>query len=139
MKKVVVGCLLAVGLFGAACSQKTLNTSLAGEWDIVSVNGKTVDAAMVEEAPYIGFNYAENKAYGTAGCNRFFAGFALDSVASTLSFDHAGATRMMCANMEVEDQILAAMNEIVSYKVLKNGDVELLDAKGASLMQLSKR
>jgi hypothetical protein len=31
------------------------------------------------------------------------------------------------------------MNEIVSYKVLKNGDVELLDAKGASLIQLSKR
>ncbi len=128
MKKIFLLCSLAVALLMASCaSDKKATVALTGEWNIMAVDGQAVDSAQVEQMPYIGFDRVENRIYGNASCNQFFATLKLDSIQSEIRFEQAGATRMMCAFMETEDHILSALNKIVRFEVLGNGDVQLLD------------
>lgn len=141
MKKSTLFFSVAV-LFMTSCSsgkKATSSVSLSGEWDIVAVNGNAVDTSKVEQAPYIGFDRAENQIYGSAGCNRFFAALELDSVKSEIRFGDAGATRMMCPHMDTEDAILSALSKIVRYKVLGDSEVDMHDADGQSLLLIRKK
>ncbi len=142
MKKVTLLLSIVASFVIAACSSSKNSASsvaLTGEWNIVAVNGNAIDTSKVEQTPFIGFDRAENRIYGSASCNRFFAGLKLDSVKSEISFGNAGATRMMCPHMETEDAILAALGKIAKYKVLDNGEVNMCDATGQSLLLIRKK
>jgi len=142
MKKNILFFSVVAVLFMASCSSgknTASSVSLSGEWDIVAVNGRAVDTSKVERVPYIGFDRVENRIYGNASCNRFFAVLELDSVKSEIRFGNAGATRMMCPHMDTEDAILSALSKIVRYKVLGNGEVDMYDADGQSLLLIRKK
>ena len=142
MKKVTLLLSVVATLFVASCfssKNTTSSVSLTGEWNIVAVDGNAVDTSKVQQAPYIGFDRVENRIYGSASCNRFFAELKLDSIKSEISFGAAGATRMMCPQMETEDAILAALSKITRYKVLSNGEVNMYDANGQSMLLIRKK
>lgn len=142
MKKTALLLSVVAALFVASCSSSkhtASSVSLSGEWNIVAVNGKAVDTSKMEQAPYIGFNRAENRIYGSASCNRFFAALELDPVKSEIRFDNAGATRMMCPHMDTEDAILSALSKIARYEILSNGEVDMCDANGQSMLLIRKK
>ena len=59
----------------------------SGEWNIVEVNGEKVSA---ENTPFLGFDNAEHRLYGNAGCNRLMGTFNLDTLnAGKISFGQA--------------------------------------------------
>lgn len=63
--------------------------------------------------------FAEGSMSGSAGCNNYFAGYALDG--NTVTFEPAGATKMYCETpagvMQQESDFLSAIASAVSYRV----------------------
>lgn len=94
------------------------------------------EASGGEHAPTIAF--ADGRASGHAGCNRWFASTrAGEGVAFT--FGDVGSTRMMCepARMEVERRFLAALNDTQIAAV--EGDTLILrDIAGADLARFAR-
>ena len=89
--------------------------------------------------PYIGFDMENGRLYGNAGCNRIMGGVEIDSVnLGHIGLTNIGATRMMCPDMETEQKVLEALNEVAGYKVSATG-VERTDKDGKVLMSLEKR
>lgn len=94
------------------------------------------DASGGEHAPTIVF--AEGRASGHAGCNRWFASVTHgEGVAMT--FGDAGSTRMMCepARMEVERRFLAALNE-TQIAVVEGDTLILRDIAGADVARFTR-
>lgn len=124
----------------ASCNvNKQASISLDGEWNIIASNGKTIDTTIVERAPIIGFDRAENRVYGNTSCNNFFATMILDSVNSKIQFTNSGATRMMCFDMKTEESILQSIANITQYAANPNGTVELLNTENRVLLVLRKK
>jgi heat shock protein HslJ len=80
----------------------------------------------------------DGKASGSAGCNRFTAGYAAEG--QKLTFSPAAATRMMCTApsvMEQEQQFLKALEAVATARF--EGDrLELRAASGALAITLAK-
>lgn len=113
--------------------------ALDGKWLIKTVNGTAVTAPEGREAPFMGFEVAENRMYANAGCNSISGGFTTDPAdAQSLTFTPAAATLMMCPDMETETAVLKALGEIVSFKVSADGQAALCNAEGAELIVLEK-
>ncbi|WP_300724908.1 META domain-containing protein [uncultured Bacteroides sp.] len=139
MKKTFLGvAAICAGALMVACSSNknvVKTADLSGEWTIVSVDGQNIN---IEEMPFIGFDLAEKRIYGSSGCNRMMGDLVLDTTASTINFGHVGSTRMMCPNMDTESKVLDAVNKVKGYKATADG-IALIDEKGKELMTLVKR
>ena len=110
MKKMLfLATVIAVTLMG--CNKHNYNaTNVFGEWDLAEMNGKTIELAEGVTTPFIGFDQDEKRVYGNAGCNSFFGTMITDSTnVDALSFDNMGSTKMLCANMEIEDEFLMTL------------------------------
>lgn len=117
-------------------SGKTLvkPSELAGEWNIVTVGGQE---PQVSKAAYIGLD--GTRLYGCAGCNRIMGKFmATDDKAGELTFTSVSSTRMLCSQMEGEQAVLQALNQVAGYTGTAQ-QLVLTDKKGKELMQLEKR
>ena len=101
-----------------ACNKHNYNaTNVFGEWDLVEMNGKTIELAEGITTPFIGFDQNESRIYGNAGCNSFFGSMITDSTnVDALKFDNMGSTKMLCANMEVEDELLMTLGLVNSIE-----------------------
>ena len=101
-----------------ACNKYNYNaTNVFGEWDLIAINGNEIELAEGITTPFIGFNQQEDRIYGNAGCNSFFGSMIIDSTnVDALRFDQLGSTRMMCANMELEDNFLMALGRVSSIE-----------------------
>jgi len=94
------------------------------------------EASGGEHAPTIAF--AEGRASGHAGCNRWFASVQYgEGVAMT--FGDAGSTRMMCepARMDAERRFLAAIHE-TEIAVVEGDMLILRDIAGADLARFTR-
>ena len=134
MKKVFLSAVMGAAIM---CSCSTTNTSvnLAGEWNIVTVEGEEVAS---EETPFIGFDIKDGRMYGNAGCNSIMANVTVDSVKNTIALSNVGATRMMCPDMKLEGKVLSALEKVAGYQVSEVG-VELTDAEGKVVFGLEKK
>lgn len=95
---------------------------LLGSWKVTQIEG-------IEEMkifPTFEFSEEENRVFGFAGCNNYFATYELNG--DEIKIGAAGATRKMCPDMTVEDQFLKHLDKIASYKVI-NGELQLFDAQ----------
>lgn len=81
---------------------------------------------------------ADGRAYGHAGCNRWFASYQTNG--QNLSFDHAGATRMACAPalMEQEDRFFQALGQVKRWEMGENGELRLWYAEDQALRMLAE-
>lgn len=81
--------------------------------------------------PYIIFS--ENGNFnGTSGCNRYFGTYILTK--KTITLENSGATKKMCANMEIEKNYFSALKkEIKTFSIV--GDTLILFEKGREVLR----
>lgn len=131
------GALFVAGLAVSGCASlgggALVPPSLAGSsWIAEAIDGQ----GMVGRPPItLTFESAE-RAAGSTGCNRYFAGVQT-SERGGLRFGQAGSTRMACppAVMEQEQRFLAALEAVRSYRIDGTALV-LLDERGISRVRL---
>ena len=128
------GALQLLGADGAVLATlEAQSRILAGtQWRVTGINnGKgAVISVLSGSAVDIAFDH-EGRASGSAGCNRFTAGY--DSDGSKLRFLAPGATRKMCATegvMEQEQQFLTALESVTAMRIEGNR-LEMRRADGA--------
>lgn len=139
MKKVRVCAAVLAMLCMAGCGtgrEAVAVTDFSGEWDVVNVKGEAVD---LQAGIFIGFDQATNRVYGHAGCNRLMGAYHVDSLErGKMDFAQVAATRMMCPDMSLEQNVLDALGKVAGFT--QSGDtVVLKDAEGKSVMVLLKR
>lgn len=110
---------------------------LAGEWIISALNGEAVKE--MDKTPFLAFNIEEKRVHGNAGCNIINGGFSQEEGnAASLKFSQMISTMMACPDMEVETQVLKALDAVRSFVVNEDGTVSLLDENGNAQLTLVK-
>lgn len=134
MKKMLISAAAFAAVVLSSCGTTGKSVDISGEWNVVSVEGQKLTGN-----PYIGFDMQEGRLYGNAGCNRIMGGVELDSInPGKIGFTGVASTRMMCPDMETEQKVLEALNEVAGYQASATG-VELTDKDGKVLISLEKR
>jgi len=136
MKKVTNLLVAVMAVFMmASCGDKKSFDQLNGEWTVVAIG----EMAVPESADaFMGFDVAEQLIYGSTGCNQLTGAMPAELNPEVSMFAAMGSTRMMCADMTVEDALLPALAQAVDFKV--DGDaLHFLDATGSSVVTLEKR
>jgi heat shock protein HslJ len=98
--------------------------------------GTTYQVEWIGERPLIDRSHLtitlgdDNRAYGNAGCNHWFASYSLEG--DTLSFGTAGSTRKMCAPalMEQEQRFLDALGKVQRWDISPIDQLRLWPAEG---------
>lgn len=136
MKKVtnLLVAVMAVFVMASCAEMKSLE-SLNGEWNVVTIGEMAVPDSV---DAFVGFNVAEQLIYGSTGCNQLTGAMPAEVNSETLMFGAMGSTRMMCADMTIEDAMLPAMSQVVDFKV-DGTSLYLLDAVGNTVISLEKR
>lgn len=124
MKHALVPALFAATLSGCASDPVQLE------------NDKTYRVEWIGERPLIDRSHLtitlgeDGRAYGSAGCNHWFASYRRDGDA--LRFEQPGATRKLCvpALMEQEQRFLEALGQVQRWDVSGIGQLRLWPAEG---------
>lgn len=91
-----------------------------GDWSIETVFGQN---AVGEKAPYLKFDEASRRVYGSNGCNTLNAGYEYNPKDFTLTFSNMAVTMMMCHKEGITDiQINQALNETRTYSLTESED-----------------
>lgn len=143
MKKVFVSFCMAAALTGLSSCASTKNvvtvSSLSGEWNIIEINGSAVVPASNQEFPFIGFDTKSGKVYGNSGCNRLMGSFDVNAKPGQLDLGALGSTRMMCPDMTVEQNVLAALGQVKKYRQLDKENIALYGSSKRPLVVLQKK
>lgn len=123
---------------GTSKKAEASDQGISGKWTISAVEGYTINKAEIENEAFMNFNTNENKVNGCAGCNTFFGELKVNAKKHTIEFGHAGSTRMLCANMKVEDKVMKALNKVAKYELKKDGSLVLKSADGNDVITLVK-
>ena len=101
-------------------------------------NEVTYIAEWIGDEPVVGRNpvsltFSEDRAYGNAGCNHWFASYQLDG--QKLRFIEIGSTRKMCAEhiMKQEQHFLELLSQIERWDVSKIDQLRFWPSQGAPL------
>ena len=110
-------CCLIIGL--SACNSKQQEIE-GTRWIVQTIGQQTiaVDSTWAEQ-PSFQLEPSEKRINGFAGCNRFFGNYALTEP-NRIQFDHMGATKMFCPNIQVEDLLLQTLAQAYTVKVEKD-------------------
>ena len=136
MKKVFNLLVAVMAVFVmVSCNEKKSLEALNGEWSVVTIGEMAVPDSV---DAFMGFNVAEQLIYGSTGCNQLTGAMPAEVNPETLMFGAMGSTRMMCADMTVEDAMLPALGQVVDFKV-EGDNLYLLGADGATLLSLQRR
>ena len=107
-----------------------------GEWTVAEVVG--ADVAKAETTPFFVIDLEAKTVSGNVGCNSVNATLLLDAAKGIIGFENAGSTRMMCADMSVEDAMLKALVDVRNFEAAEDGSVALKNAAGEKLIVLKK-
>ena len=112
--------VLACCLNNCGNARKTASDTsleLAGiHWKLIELNGAPVETDQSAVEPYIEFDKYTNRFSGSAGCNRVVGSYELNE-SGIIDFSKAAVTKMMCLNMELENQFLKILDFIERYKI----------------------
>ena len=126
---------------GILSSCKTLNKynvqDLNGKWQIITVQGESLQ---LENMPFLEFNVADKKVHGNTGCNVLNSVYETDSKDVTaIKFVTPVTTMMACLNMDTENKVLQAINNVTHIKMGDaSNQVKLVDEDGNTLLVLEK-
>lgn len=138
-------------LLGVSCSSKKQVVSVPavspalsvdysalvpGEWTIFKVDGAIVTG---DERPYITFDPAQSRFYGSNGCNTINGDYVLGK--TSLQFKNVISTMRACADAPFEYAINQALDKVSDYAVARNGHefyMSLTSPAGEALMVLRK-
>lgn len=124
---------LSLIIFGCATLKKNSeiqNKPLVGTyWSLEKIDKNAIPD--YGRAPYIIFSESGNF-NGTSGCNRYFGTYLLTK--KTITLENSGATKKMCANMEIERIYFSALKkEIKTFSIV--GDTLVLYEKGREVLR----
>ena len=109
-------------------------------WRLTELSGSAVSVATEHTTAgdaYIVFSGEEGRFSGFAGCNRFSGSYEL-SGANKITLPQIIVTRMFCADMEVENQLLPLLSFVTQYRI--SGDsLVLLNAKNEVLVRFENK
>ncbi|MBO8483222.1 MAG: META domain-containing protein [Bacteroidetes bacterium] len=111
------------------------NINLDGKWEIVSLGGEAVEAT--ETDPYLEFNTETHEVHGHTGCNIMNGSFSQDG--KKLTFGNMATTMMAGPDMDLEREVLDAINKASSVKSAAGNKLQISDADGTLLMELQKK
>ena len=143
MKKVIVslcmaGALIALSSCRSSKDAATLS-SINGEWNIIEINGAAVVPAPNQEFPFIGFDTNTGKVFGNSGCNRMMGSFDVNAKPRQIDLGALGSTLMMCPDMTVEKNVLAALGQVKKYKQLGKENMALCASSNRPVIVLQKK
>ena len=124
MKKILT--IAMMGAVLASCTEQK-PVDVEGQWNIVTLNGKTLEA---EKTPYVGFDTEAGKLYGNSGCNYIHGTFDL-SEENIIKLGHVASTMMSCPDMTLEQEALATLEKVSKVEATENG--HSLTAKPSAL------
>ncbi|MFN3874705.1 MAG: copper resistance protein NlpE N-terminal domain-containing protein [Flavobacteriales bacterium] len=129
---------MPMAAMAARMSAEPMKPSLAGtHWRLVELMGKPVPPpAEPRQQAHIEFDAQEGRAFGNAGCNRFFAGYEIDEASGRLRFSKVGSTMMACPDMSIEDAFHKALVQVDGYSIGEDGRLSLNKAR-APLMRFA--
>ncbi len=111
-------------------------SELNGKWQITSVLGTEIPQSQ-EKTPYIVFDTDSNSINGNAGCNNFRGKLeASQGNKPTITISSVASTRMLCPDMEIENNILSALNNVKTFGRLSDKKVALYTSSGIQVMAL---
>ena len=112
-------------------------SSLNGEWKVVAVNGTTLPA--MENIPAFSLDMTTHRIGGNSGCNRLSGEIRHDAaVENSISFANVASTRMACPDMDTENQVLSALNQVCAYGMLANGHLALMAEGSTVVLELER-
>ena len=121
----------------------------AGAWVALAVAGcaskpvpetdQTYRIEWIGERPLIDYSHitltldGNGRAYGSAGCNHWFASYTLEG--DKLTFGQPGSTRKMCAEalMEQEGRFLQMLRDVQRWDFSDQGELRLWPASGRAM------
>lgn len=120
--------LLAALLLVSACASTTGTSETSGLGDLAGSEWMMLNEQRSATPPTLAF--AEDRASGYAGCNRWFA--SVGRTDQALEFGDIGLTRMMCSppSMEAERAFTTALSDTRGFRI-ENGELVLYDIGGA--------
>lgn len=137
MKKVGLLTILLVAVYAITaccpCRKKVKNplTLNSNAWGLVEINSNQKIEREDVNSFVMNFNDEEKQVNGRAQCNNFFGGYEV-LPQGKIKFGHMGATKAMCANMELEDNFLRTISSVNSYAI--DGTTLLLQIDGDVVM-----
>jgi heat shock protein HslJ len=127
--------LISLSLIIFGCSTlrenpKVQNKPLVGTyWSLEKIDKNRIPD--YGRTPYIMFSETGNF-NGTSGCNRYFGTYILTK--KTITLENTGATKKMCANMEIEKIYFSALKkEIKTFTIV--GDTLVFYEKGKEVLR----
>jgi len=93
------------------CGLYLADYRLGGTWELERMNGKSVSdygTLMGKENPNIKINVSNDGLSAYMGCNRISGGF--EAIGRTIKFNHMLSTKMMCDNMQLEQDFFSVFN-----------------------------
>ncbi|NWB89922.1 META domain-containing protein [Pseudomonas agarici] len=127
MKQAMILGVLAISLLGCASDRAQLQQghSYMLEW--------IGDRPLIDNSHLTITLGDDGRAYGTGGCNHWFAPYTLDG--DTLSFGKVGSTRKRCAPalMEQEKRFLQALENVRRWDISPVEQVRFWPAQGQPL------
>lgn len=88
-------------------------SELFKEWVVIKIEG----LEKLSTSPTLTFQQEDEKLSGYAGCNNYFATYTVND--NVLNIGNAGATRMLCPDMSVEDTFLKTLPLVQRYEIKK--------------------
>lgn len=121
-------------------TDENLNEKIAGEWIIVSADGKAIAAN--DEMPYITFEKGSGRFYASNGCNVINGSYNVTEDGS-VAFDNVLSTMKMCPETEYEYPITKALSgaEPLTLKINNLGHetyLHFVNAKGSDVLTARK-
>ena len=92
-------------------------------WKLIEINGKAVvfnETTGGREASLILKN-EDNRVNGNGGCNTFFGTYEIDPTSLRIKFSQMASTMKACLNMEVEGELLKALEMVDNYSLSADG------------------
>lgn len=143
MKKVFVSiCMVgaALAMFSCRTSEKAVPlSSISGEWNIVEVNGSKIAPDESKTLPNINFDTATGRLSGYSGCNRMMGNFDTNAKPGAIEFKAIAGTRMMCADMTTEKNVLNALAQVKGYKKAGKDKMYLCNESNRPVVVLEKK
>lgn len=108
-------------------------------WAVLSINGSDITINPETdgiETPVLEISLADMEYRGSDGCNRFTGGI-IELNEDSIKFGMAAATRKMCKNMEIPDQMNRVLPLVSSYEY-KGLTLWFFNKEGEEVMKLIK-
>ncbi len=120
----------AAGTTEATPAAQKADTDPSGKyWKLITLNGAPIDVTKSRKEPHIILHPEGNRLSGSTGCNNI-AGTYQTKEAGKITFSPVAATKMMCPDMETENNFLKIFSKVESYTV--QGDTLTLTGTGAA-------